>query len=100
MRDVILSILRRRNGTKKSELQLAVMSAVNPQRYDSDMFDSVIRNLAEDGEIRTFIYSNPENPNLVKSMYFLKGTCFFGFVGDRINDSGKDSMARTSEGNT
>lgn len=90
MKDIIIYIISMRNGIKSVPLVLAVMEAVNPQRFSKEQYDKDINELVHEGIIRELEYTDPDTPYRIKSMYFFKGTMFWnlrGFIDARASEN-------------
>lgn len=76
MEEIIISVINLHNGIRSTDLALAVMSQVNPQRFCTETYENTMRRLIEQGEIRTFEYAELERQSKINIMYFTGKTRF------------------------
>ena len=89
LKDIILQVVREKNGLNSITLVLNVMRLSNIQKFSPDKYNKIIEQLIKSGDIIKLEYIRPHIG--IKFMYFIKGTTFPNIRSMNAQDSEKES---------
>ena len=76
LKDIILQVVKEKNGLNSITLILDVMRLSNIQKFSQVEYNRNIEQLIKGGDIIELEYIGPHINYRIKSLYFIKGTTF------------------------